>query len=62
VESINVPPRVQPEVRQLFAGGDWQVTETFKMNLGAGFDLTGRGPGVVLKSRLEWDWDTRHKD
>ena len=60
VESINVPPRAQPEVHQLFAGGDWQVTGIFKVNLGAGFDLTGRGPGLVVKSRLEWDWGTRH--
>ena len=60
VESINVPPRAQPEVHQLFAGGDWQVTDIFKVNLGAGFDLTGRGPGLVVKSRLEWDWGTRH--
>ena len=62
IESLNVPPRAQPEVHQIFAGGDWQATEIFKMNVGVGFDLTGNGPGVVLKSRLEWDWDMRHKD
>jgi len=56
VESINVRPRAQPEVHQLFCGGDWEITGIFKINLGVGFDLTGRGPGVVLKSRLEWDW------
>ena len=61
VESINVRPRAQPEVHQLFCGGDWQVTDIFKVNLGAGFDLTGRGPGVVVKSRLEWDRGTPHE-
>ena len=30
-------------------------------NLGVGFDLGGAGPGVVLKSRLEWDRDSRRK-
>ena len=59
VESINVRPRAQPEVHQLFCGGDWEVTPIFKVNLGVGFDLAGRGPGVVLKSRLEWDWGSR---
>jgi len=33
-------------------GGDWQVIEIFKVNLGAGFNLTSRGPGLVLKSRF----------
>jgi hypothetical protein len=56
VESINVPPRGQPEVHQLFAGGDWQAGPILSVNLGVGFDLAGRGPGVILKSRFEWDW------
>ena len=56
VESINVPPRAQPEVHQLFLGGDWHAGPIFSVNLGAGFDLGPRGPGLVLKSRLEWDW------
>jgi hypothetical protein len=56
IESINVPPRAQPEDHQLFCGGDWQVCSGFTVNVGAGFDLGGRGPGLVLKSRLEWDW------
>ena len=60
VESINMPPHAQPEVHQLFAGGDWQVSTTLKINLGVGFDLAGRGPGVVVKTRLEWDWGGRH--
>lgn len=59
IESIDVPPRAQPEVHQLFLGGDWQTGPVFKVNLGVGFDLTGRGPGIVLKSRLEWDWGRR---
>ena len=59
VESINVRPHAQPEVHQLFCGGDLQVSPVFKVNLGAGFDLAGRGPGVVLKSRFEWDWGSR---
>ena len=56
IESINVKPRAQPEVHQLFIGGDWQMRQAFKVNLGLGFDLGQRGPGVVLKSRFEWDW------
>jgi hypothetical protein len=59
IESINVPPRAQPEVHQLFCGGDWEVSQGFKVNLGVGFDLGGGGPGTILKSRLEWDWDRR---
>ena len=61
VESINVKPRGRPEVHQLFGGGDWRVTNVFHVNLGIGFDLSGAGPGVVLKSRFEWDWDMRSK-
>jgi hypothetical protein len=59
VESIDVRPRAQPEAHQLFCGGDWQMNRIFKVNLGVGFDLTGRGPGVVMKSRFEWDWGAR---
>ncbi len=61
IESINVSPRAQPEVHQLFAGGDWQVSQEFSVNLGVGFDVGSRGPGVVLKSRFEWDWGSRRK-
>ena len=56
IESINVRPRGQPEVHQVFCGGDLELRPGFKMNLGLGFDLGGSGPGIVLKSRLEWDW------
>jgi len=56
VESINVRPRGQPSVHQLFAGGDWVVHPDFSINLGTGFDLGSRGPGVVLKCRFEWHW------
>lgn len=56
VESITTRPHAQPEVHQLFAGGDWDVKPGFSINLGVGFDLTNRGPGVVLKSRFEWHW------
>jgi len=59
IESINVPPRAQPEVHQLFVGGDWEVWSGFSVNLGVGFDLGSNGPGVVLKSRFEWDWGPR---
>jgi hypothetical protein len=61
IESINLPPRFQPEVHQLFAGGDWRVSPDFSVNLGMGFDVGGRGPGIVLKSRFEWDWGARRK-
>ena len=61
IESINVRPRGQPEVHQLFCGGDWDARPGFKVNLGAGFDLGNRGPGIVLKSRFEWDWGTHPK-
>jgi hypothetical protein len=56
VESINVPPRAQPEVHQLFLGGDWVAKPGFSVNFGTGFDLGSRGPGIVVKSRLEWTW------
>ena len=56
IESINIPPRAQPEVHQLFAGGDWKVKPEFLINLGVGFDLGSNGPGIVLKSRFEWHW------
>ena len=61
IESINVRPRGQPQVHQLFAGGDWQARPAFSVNLGIGFDIGSRGPGVVPKSRLEWDWRTHQK-
>ena len=60
IESISARPHGQPEVHQMFVGGDWEVKPGFSINLGAGFDLTDRGPGVVLKSRFEWHWGT-HK-
>ena len=56
IESINVSPRAQPEVHQVFAGGDWELKPGFSVNLGAGFDLGSNGPGIILKSRFEWDW------
>ena len=56
IESISARPHAQPEVHQLFAGGDWQVKPGFSINLGTGFELGDRGPGVVLKSRFEWHW------
>jgi hypothetical protein len=59
IESINVIPRGQPQLHQLFFGGDWQVAPSFSVNLGVGFDVSGRGPGVVLKSRFGWDWPAR---
>ncbi len=46
----------EEQVHQLFLGGDWRVTPMFMANLGAGFDLSSRGPGFLLKSRMEWDW------
>jgi len=60
IESINVPPRAQPEVHQLFVGGDWDLRPGFSVNLGTGFDLGSNGPGVVLKSRFEWDWGQKN--
>jgi hypothetical protein len=62
IESINVRPRAQPEVHQIFLGGDWEARPGMTVNLGAGFDLGGRGPGLVLKSRLEWDWGKRPRN
>jgi hypothetical protein len=59
IESITAFPRAQPEVHQLFVGGDWKATDVFTVNLGVGFDLAGDGPGIVLKSRFEWDWRAR---
>jgi hypothetical protein len=61
VESINVRPRGQPETHQLFAGGDWEVNPRFSVNMGLGFDLGSHGPGVILKSRLEWHWGRQRR-
>ncbi len=61
IDSINVRPRAQPEVHQLFLGGDWRVQPAFLINLGMGFDLGNRGPGVIFKSRFEWHWGERRK-
>jgi len=59
IESINVHPIAQPEVHQLFLGGDLKTSEAFLVNMGLGFDLGNKGPGVVLKSRFEWHWGAR---
>lgn len=59
IQSINVPPRAQPEVHELFLGGDWKASPSFLINFGTGFDLGARGPGVILKSRFEWHWSAR---
>jgi hypothetical protein len=56
VERINVPLRAQQEVHQVFLGGDWRAMEIFSINMGAGVDLGPRSPGLILKSRFEWDW------
>ena len=56
IESINVHPRAQPEVHQVFLGGDWRVTGIFSVNVGVGFVLGPHGPGAILKTRFEWDW------
>jgi hypothetical protein len=56
IESISAEPYFQPEVHQLFLGGDWEATPKFLINMGFGFDLGERGPGIVLKSRFEWHW------
>jgi hypothetical protein len=56
VESISARPHAQPEVHQIFLGGDWEISDGFSINLGTGFDLSDRGPGIVLKSRFEWHW------
>jgi hypothetical protein len=54
VESISARPHAQPETHQIFLGGDWEVKPQFGINLGVGLDIGERGPGVVLKSRFEW--------
>jgi hypothetical protein len=43
-------------VHQIFLGGDLKAGEIFTVNMGVGFDVGHNGPGVVVKSRLEWDW------
>ena len=60
IESISAQPYAQPEVHQLFVGGDLVVRRGFTINLGSGFDVGSRGPGVVLKSRFEWHWGGRN--
>jgi hypothetical protein len=59
VESLTARPHAQPETHQIFLGGDWEVKPRSTINLGVGFDLGGRGPGIVLKSRFEWHWGRR---
>ena len=54
--SVEYYGQIEGEVHQLFAGGDWRVSPEFNINLGVGFDIGSRGPGVVLKSRFEWHW------
>ncbi len=65
IESVTVNTRTvtprPPEVHQLFLGGDWQVQPELLINLGLGFDLSGAGPGIVLKIRFEWDFHAGHK-
>jgi hypothetical protein len=56
IESISARPMAQPEVHQLFVGGDLRSSDAFIVNMGVGFDLGDRGPGVVVKSRFEWHW------
>jgi hypothetical protein len=55
IESLTRRPRGQPQTHELFVGGDWRVRPKLMVNVGAGFDVGRRGPGLVLKSRLEWD-------
>ena len=56
IASISAQPWFQPEVHQLFVGGDWKVRPELTVNLGLGFDLGEAGPGVIVKSRFEWHW------
>ncbi len=49
IESITTTPYAQPETHQLYFGGDWKPNPTFMVNVGVGFDLGDRGPGLVLK-------------
>jgi hypothetical protein len=44
IESINVTPRFQPEVHQLFVGGDWAARPQFGINFGLGLTLAIAGP------------------
>jgi hypothetical protein len=54
IESVTARPYFQPEVHQLFLGGDWKLKPQFMVNLGLGFDVSDRGPGFIIKSRFEW--------
>jgi hypothetical protein len=45
-------PHAQPDVHQFFCGGDWEMSSIFKVNVGVGVDLSGRGPGVVFEEPL----------
>lgn len=54
-------PDAQRQVHRLFGGGDWRLRDGFHINIGVGFNLAGPGPGIVLKSRLEWEWGKRDK-
>jgi len=48
-------------VHQMFVGGDYEARPGFSINMGLGFDLGSGGPGVVVKSRFEWDWRANPK-
>lgn len=54
VESVNVRPKAQPQVHQIFVGGDQEVSSALTVNMGVGFDIGGQGPGVVVKAKFEW--------
>jgi hypothetical protein len=54
ISGITARPRGQPQIHQLFLGGDLAAPGEIGVNLGIGFDLGRRGPGLVLKSRIEW--------
>src|SRR5260370_11589835 len=56
IESITANPHAELQVHQWFAGGDWEGKNGFSINLGVGFNLGDRGPGIILKSRFEWHW------
>jgi len=52
IPSINVPPRAQPQLHQLFAGGDWAIRQGFSVNMGIGFDLGSNGPGLIPQEQV----------
>jgi hypothetical protein len=53
IESINTPAARSTRSASVVPWRRLRTEFPFQVNLGTGFDLAGRGPGTVVKSRFE---------